>query len=94
MLGADALEALERPLSDASSLPNACYTDEAWQKLEFERLFARNWFVAGFVQDIPDPGDALPVTTAGMPLLILRDHDGDVRVFHNVCRHRGAVLVD
>ncbi|MBN35673.1 MAG: hypothetical protein CMM46_13060 [Rhodospirillaceae bacterium] len=94
MLGPDALEALDRPIDQASSLPNVCYTSGAWQRLEQERLFGRSWFVAGFTQDIPNNGDAVPVTAAGLPLLILRDHDGAVRVFHNVCRHRGAVLVD
>ncbi len=94
MLGADAIAALGRPIGEASSLPNACYTDPAWQALENDRLFARTWFVAGFTQDIPNPGDAIPVQAAGMPLLILRDHRGEVRVFHNVCRHRGAVIVD
>jgi choline monooxygenase len=94
MLGDDAIAALERPIAEASSLPNACYTEPAWQALEYDRLFARTWFVAGFTQDIPNPGDAMPVQAAGMPLLILRDHGGEVWVFHNVCRHRGAVLVD
>ena len=93
MLGADALEALDRPIETAAALPNTCYTSPRWQELEYERLFARSWFVAGFAHEIPDPGDALPVEAAGMPLLLLRDRDGAVRVFHNVCRHRGAVMV-
>jgi len=93
MLGEDALAALARPVGEASALPNACYTTEAWQRLEYERLFARSWFVAGFTQDVPNAGDVLPIEAAGMPLVILRDHNGRIRVFHNVCRHRGTVLV-
>jgi choline monooxygenase len=94
MLGPAALAALQRPIAEASALPNVCYVDPAWQALEYDRLFARNWFVAGFTQDVARPGDAMPVEAAGMPLLILRDHAGVIRVFHNVCRHRGAVMVD
>ena len=67
----------------------------AWRgrSLSFERLFARSWFVAGFVQDVPQPGDAMPVEAFGTALLVLRDLDGVIRVFHNVCRYRRAVLV-
>jgi len=78
----------------ATGLPNACYTSKAWLKAENARLFPRTWMLAGFCHDVPDKGDACPVEIAGMPLVILRDHDGQIRVFHNVCRHRGAVLVD
>ncbi len=93
LAGADALDALEGPVGRASALPNVCYTSVAWQELEFERLFARSWFVAGFVQDVPQPGDAMPVEAFGTPLLVLRDLDGVIRVFNNVCRYRRAVLV-
>ena len=93
LAGANALDALDGPVETASALPNVCYTSPAWQKLEFERLFARSWFVAGFVQDVPEPGDAMPVEAFGIPLLVLRDLDGGVRVFHNVCRRRRTVLV-
>ncbi|MDE0242458.1 MAG: aromatic ring-hydroxylating dioxygenase subunit alpha [bacterium] len=91
--GANALDALDGPVETASALPNACYTSAAWQKLEFERLFARSWFVVGFVQDVPEPGDAMPVEPFGTPLLVLRDLDGGIRVFHNVCPHRRTILV-
>ena len=94
LLGAEALERLGRPLAEAGALPNVCYTSQRWQALENERLFARSWVVAGFAHEIPQPGDAMPATVAGMPLLLLRDRAGAVRAFHNVCRHRGAVLVD
>lgn len=47
-----------------------------------------------FCHDIPRPGDACPVDVGGgVPLALVRDDNGDVRVFHNVCRHRGAVVV-
>ncbi len=34
--------------------PNACYTDPAWQALEYDRLFARTWFVAGLHTGHPE----------------------------------------
>ena len=80
--------------AEGKGLPNDCYTSEEWLKLENERVFARSWMLAGFQRDIPEPGDACPITVAGLPLLLLRDAGGEVRVFHNVCRHRGAILLD
>ena len=89
----EVLARFDLDIEEATGLPNACYTSAEWLEAENERVFARTWMLAGFCRDIPDKGDACPVEVAGMPLLILRDNDGEVRVFHNVCRHRGAVVV-
>jgi len=94
VLTPDVRRRLDAPTAEGTGLPNPCYTSEAWLALERERLFARTWMLAGFCHDIPAPGDACPVEVAGMPLLLLRDEAGQVRAFHNVCRHRGAVMVD
>ena len=48
---------------------------------------------AAFRSDLPNPGDVLPVTMAGFELLFMRDQQGKIRCFHNVCRHRGNKLV-
>ena len=61
--------------------------------LENDRVFARNWVCIGFLDDVPEPGDVRPVSVAGKSLLMLRDEAGEVRVFHNFCRHRGHRLV-
>ena len=87
------LEAVSRPIEQARGLPNACYTDEAVFAREREQIFARTWSAIGFGQDVVRAGDARPVDFLGMPLVMLRDEAGAVRVFHNVCRHRGMVLV-
>jgi len=43
---------------------------------------------------VPNPGDALPYNLLGIPLIILRDKERKIRVFHNVCSHRGHKLLD
>ncbi len=43
--------------------------------------------------DIPDPGDAMPITVAGLPVILARTDSGEVRAFHNVCRHRAAMIL-
>ena len=44
--------------------------------------------------DVPEPGDAVPITFLGIPLLLIRGRDNVVRVFQNICRHRGMILVE
>ncbi len=94
ILGAEALAAFEAPGPVARGLPAAAYTSEAIFQLENERIFADSWVFAGLAHELARPGDAVPVTVAGRPVLLVRDADGEVRAFHNVCRHRCLKLVD
>lgn len=86
------------PLDDGqvggSLLPAATYTDPALFDAERERIFAAEWAWAGFAHWVPEPGDVRPVSVAGRPLLLMRGQDGEIRVFHNACRHRGMQLTD
>ena len=75
-------------------LPNPFYTDPAVFENEKKRVFAPNWSCIGFGREVPKIGDARPVMFLGIPLLLLRDKAGEIRVFQNVCRHRGMILVD
>ncbi len=93
MLGDEAIAAVRRPTGEARGLPNSAYTSEEFYALEQKLLFARTWTCAGYGHQIPRPGDILPVTVAGYPLILVRDRDGGINAFHNVCRHRGALLV-
>lgn len=75
-------------------LPGAAFTDEAWFAADVESLLTPHWLCIGLADDVAEPGDLYPVTVAGLPLVVVRGDDGAVRVFHNVCSHRGAQLVD
>lgn len=85
--------AVTRPIDSARGLPNECYVSDAYFAAERERLFARSWTCVGVGSDLPKPGDQRPVDLMGWPLLMVRGRDGRIRVFHNVCSHRGATLV-
>jgi phenylpropionate dioxygenase-like ring-hydroxylating dioxygenase large terminal subunit len=89
----DALDAVRRPVETANGLPNAHYTDPAMFRTEAQALLMSTWAGLAVTADVPEPGDAVPMDFLGMPLLLIRDKDGDVRVFQNICRHRGMVLV-
>lgn len=75
-------------------LPGFAYRDENLFDLEVERLFRREWVSITCAQSVPEPGDVFPVTIAGQSLFVARDKDGEVRVFYNLCRHRGSELID
>ncbi|SHL30257.1 Phenylpropionate dioxygenase, large terminal subunit [Roseovarius marisflavi] len=78
----------------ANGLPNAHYIDPAVFEEEKHALLFSQWAGLAVGADVPEPGDAKPVEFLGMPLLLIRDKDGDVRVFQNICRHRGMILVE
>lgn len=75
------------------TLAPECYlADDVWA-LERERIFARQWVVVGRDEDVPEPGDHLRADVTGESVLVVRQRDGGLKAFHNVCRHRGAELV-
>ena len=81
-------------LAKARGLPNDHYINtEVFAEERAGVLFA-NWSGVGFGKDVPHPGDVNPVDFMGMPLLIVRDKDGEIGVFQNTCRHRGMILVE
>lgn len=84
---------LFRPTAEASGMPGTVYTDPAFFGLERQITFSRNWVCVGIAQDLPNPGDQVPIDVAGIPILLIHGHDGVIRAFHNICRHRGAQLV-
>ena len=88
------LSAVRRPIASANGLPNAHYTDNAVFEEEKHALLFDGWSGIAVASDVPEQGDALPVDFLGVPLLVLRDRQGKVRVFQNICRHRGMVLVN
>ena len=87
------LSAVMLPVTTALGLPNPFYTDPALFEAEKTRLFFPNWAAVGFVNDCPAPGDAKPIKFLGQPLVLVRDRQGVLRVFQNICRHRGMILV-
>jgi phenylpropionate dioxygenase-like ring-hydroxylating dioxygenase large terminal subunit len=88
------LSTVRQPIERARGLPNAHYIDPAVHAEETQAVLAANWAGLAVASDVPEPGDARPITFLGMPLLLIRDRAGQVRVFHNTCRHRGMILVD
>jgi choline monooxygenase len=87
------LAAIDRPISDATGLPNQAYTDPGFFAFERDRLWADTWVCIGFASETPAKGSARPLSLMGLPLMVVRDQKDQIRVFHNVCSHRGHPLI-
>jgi choline monooxygenase len=88
------IETVKNKISHAHGLPNECYISDEYLDYERNKIFCSNWSVIGTASSIPEVGDVKPYDLLGIPLIILRDQEKNVRVFHNVCSHRGFKLVD
>ncbi len=69
------------------------YTDPEVYRREQARIFMRNWSYVCHRSQLAAPGDYVACTIAGIGVVVLRDREGELRAFHNVCRHRGHELL-
>jgi choline monooxygenase len=94
ILDVEKIKVVDNPIEQAHGLPNECYTSPDYMMYEREKIFADKWCVIGVASSVPNIGDAKPYSLLGIPLIILRDKEKKIRVFHNVCSHRGFKLLD
>jgi len=87
------LDVVNNTIEKSHGLPNECYTSEAYTKIERKKLFEDKWVVIGVASSVPNIGDAKPFDLLGIPIIILRDKKNKIRVFHNVCSHRGYKIL-
>ena len=94
ILDPNKIEVVKNPIEKAHGLPNECYLNNDYLEFEKEKIFKNNWTMIGVASSVPNPGDAKPFNLLGIPILIVRNKENEVKVFHNVCSHRGFKLVD
>ena len=87
------LDIVKKPIEKSHGLPNECYTSNEYTRIERKKLFEDKWVVIGIASSIPNKGDAKPFDLLGIPIIILRDKNNKIRVFHNVCSHRGYKIL-
>jgi glycine betaine catabolism A len=76
------------------TLTGADYTSAEVYEEERERLFFRGWVCIGRAEEVAAPGDYLVRDVAGESVFVVRNRDGELRAFYNVCAHRGTKLLD
>ena len=93
ILDLDKLKNVDKPIEIANGLPNECYTNKEYTLIERKKLFEDKWIVIGAASALPEIGDAKPIDLLGIPILIVRTKANQIKVFHNICSHRGLKLV-
>lgn len=88
------LDRVQDSIENARGMPNRYYTEASALAEERDAIFAGQWACVAFSSDVAEPGAVFPVQMAGMPLLVVRDKQDVIRVFHNVCSHRGVKLAE
>ncbi len=89
----DQLTRLIPPVSEAETLPPACYRDPDVLAIENAMLFRRGWVSCGRSDRLQRAGDYIAVDIGAVPVIVLRDDTGNLRAFANSCRHRGTRLL-
>ena len=77
------------PVSFQDSISPEFYEDER------EAVFKRAWCNVGRVEQLPRVGSYFTkeLAVAKTSVIVVRGADGEIRAFHNICRHRGNKLV-
>jgi phenylpropionate dioxygenase-like ring-hydroxylating dioxygenase large terminal subunit len=76
------------------TLPWSWYTDPAVLQLEQERIFRRSWQYVGRADDVSELGSFSATRAGDVPVVLVRDGEGTLRAFLNVCRHRGSLVCE
>lgn len=76
-------------------IPAGPYYREEYFELERDAIFRRTWLNIGHICELPEGGSFIvrQLDFADASILIIRDKDGVIRAFHNVCTHRGTQLI-
>ena len=75
------------------TLPRRYYTSPEIFESDIQKVFFTQWLYAGHESQLPNPGDFLTYELAGESIGIVRTGNGGLAAFFNVCRHRGARLL-
>jgi Rieske 2Fe-2S family protein len=83
----------QQPVERATMLPPAAFVDQGVLDWEVDQIF-RGWLCAGHVSAVDEPGKYIVRQIGSDSVVIIGGEDGTPRAFLNVCRHRGAQIVE
>ncbi|KAJ5129050.1 hypothetical protein N7448_002763 [Penicillium atrosanguineum] len=87
------LQAVKNEGSPLQAIPASWYTSEEMFELERRAIFSRKWLLTAHKLRLPSTGDYLRYDIAGYGFILVRDREGKINAFHNVCRHRAFPVV-
>jgi Rieske 2Fe-2S family protein len=74
-------------------LPPAAYSSAEWFDRELADLLGTRWALIASTDELTRPGDYVTANVGRAPVVVVRGDGGELRAFHNLCRHRGMVLL-
>ncbi len=81
-----------QPSATATALPAHYYVDAAMPAIDRRAILDRSWQLIAHVSQLRDAGDHVVADLGGLPVIAVRGTDEEIRVFHNVCRHRARPI--
>ncbi|WP_050604633.1 SRPBCC family protein [Ruegeria sp. 6PALISEP08] len=78
---------------NTSSLKAEAYVDPAWYQVDQNEILAKTWQWVCHVEKLRAPGSYTTVEIGGRPIAVVRDREGALRAFYNVCKHRAHHLL-
>ena len=87
------VEVAPKPDLGTSLIPKERYTSKEYMQLEWEHMWSKVWLLGCREEDIPEAGDHFVTEIGGESILLVRQKDGGIKAFYNVCHHRGNRLV-
>ena len=79
--------------NDTFSLKADAYTDDKWFNIDQKEIIAKSWQWVCHVEKLRDAGSYTTIDIAGHPIAIVRNKDGELNAFYNVCKHRAHALL-
>ena len=74
-------------------LSRAFYEDLDLYRIELDEIWRKGWLFVGHSCEATRPGDYFTVSIDGDPIACVRQDDGTIKAMHNVCRHRGSIIL-
>lgn len=75
-------------------IPGDRYTSKAFLAQEWEGMWTKVWLLLGRESEVPKPGDWQLEEVGPEEVLMVRQKDGGIKAFYNVCQHRGNPMVE
>ena len=79
--------------SRSLSLRKEAYVEDRWHNVDLEAIISKTWQWVCHVEKVREPGSYMTIEIAGQPIAVVRDREGELRAFYNVCKHRAHELL-
>ncbi len=75
------------------SINTQCYVDPKFLQIEREQIFHRSWQFLCHEEKLRDPGSYVTLSIEGQSIVGVRNREGELKAYYNVCKHRGHELL-